>query len=718
MTKRFFSLLTLILIISAAATAATVNTTLTVDATATLSLTTGALTATGTATLPNVGPGTGTFSATVNISTVTGANATAPFTITMAGATGGTLTGTLTIPVSLFLGSSTTGSGSAAITGGTGGLAGTTGTFPTVTGTGSGSVTSSITLHFNGAGTVTTGSSGGGGTTPTITAVLDAGSYTKNIAQGSIFVVKGSNLSASGFTQLSFPLPTSNSGVKITLTPTGGGAGTDAYLIYLYNQGGVNQLAAVLPSTLATGNYNVTVTNGTAVSANFAATVVARKPGLITQDSTGTGLAVVQNFVSATQLDINRFSTGNLSGFTISPAKPGQILIAWATGLGAQGPDNSASPGHDFLADRVDIKAIVGGMTITPLYAGRAPGLAGADQINFALPANVPTGCSVSFQISVAGQLSNATFISIAPSNSASACVSPTFTTAQLQRFDQGGTYSSGIFTLSQIAVTVPQVGNAKINNFAGAFTKYTGFQLASAETGNPTATPTGGACTVTPVTSTNTAANTVSGGTVLDGGILRLTGPAGSGLTNVTVPKDASTGGYVLSLGTEGFPALPGGVNATLVAGKYNLHGEGGVDVGSFDASVTLGAPLTIAGGLPSTVNRSGGLRLAWTGGNSTDIVIVNGVSSVSSGTAPNITVSGSAFTCITTAGAGGITVGSDILNQLSPTASGSLAVFSVVSPAAGNNGVFTAPLTAGGSIDIGLFLSEFGIANTPAYQ
>ena len=36
-----------------------------------------------------------------------------------------------------------------------------------------------------------------------------------------------------------------------------GGTATNAYLVYLYNQSGVNQLAAILPSTLAAGNYNV-----------------------------------------------------------------------------------------------------------------------------------------------------------------------------------------------------------------------------------------------------------------------------------------------------------------------------------------------------------------------------------------------------------------------------------------------------------------------------
>src|ERR1700733_2159096 len=66
---------------------------------------------------------------------------------------------------------------------------------------------------------------------PNITAVLDAGSYTANLAQGSIFVVKGTNLSSAttngGFSQAGFPLPATLAGVKITFTPVAGGAGTD-----------------------------------------------------------------------------------------------------------------------------------------------------------------------------------------------------------------------------------------------------------------------------------------------------------------------------------------------------------------------------------------------------------------------------------------------------------------------------------------------------------
>ncbi len=71
-------------------------------------------------------------------------------------------------------------------------------------------------------------------------------------------------------------------------------------------------------------------------------------------------------------------------------------MIAYGTGMGPlAGGDNSASPVYDFSTHGVTVQAIVGGMTIPVAYAGRA-GYAGEDQINFTLPANVPTGCAVS----------------------------------------------------------------------------------------------------------------------------------------------------------------------------------------------------------------------------------------------------------------------------------------------------------------------------------
>ena len=404
---RTFGIFALALLVCAGVQGATVSTNLSVTATASIGAT-GSLSATGTATLSGIG--SGTFTGTLSLTTLTG-----PYTITLSGG-GGTITGTLTTSSAILTGSA---SGSATVTGGTGPYAGATGSFPNLAGTGSLTTTGGINITFNGAGTITTGGGGPvGPPPPTISAVLDAASNTPSIAQGSIFIVKGDNLSASGFTSYGPPRPTAPSGVKVTFTPVAGGAGTDAFTVYLYNQGGVNQIAGILPSTVAVGSYNVTVTNGTA-SAGFSATVVANKLALFTQDSSGTGLTSAQNFISASVVDLNRLTTGSVGGVTISPAHPGQAVIAYGTGLGAYAAgDNSAQPLFDFRSS-LTIQAVVGGMNIPVDYAGRA-GYAGEDQINFTLPANVPTGCSVSLQISVNGKLSPATSLSIAPNAGAS----------------------------------------------------------------------------------------------------------------------------------------------------------------------------------------------------------------------------------------------------------------------------------------------------------
>ena len=701
------------LVMCLAAGAATVSTTLTVtNASGAISAT--GITATGPATLSGIG--SGTFSGAVSLTPDSTGNISATFSITLT--SGDKINGTLSISASLLTGS---GTAKGTITGGTGAYAGATGSFPTLQGTGALSGTG-FTLSFTGAGSITTGGSGGGGTGPTapaITAVLDAGSYTANIAQGSIFVVKGTNLSAAGYTAMSFPLPTTSGNVKITFAPAAGGASTDAYLVYLYNQGGVNQLAALLPSTVAVGNYNVTVTYNNVASAAFTVQVVQRKIGLITADGSGSGLAVIQNFISQSQLDIDRLTTFSANGYTFSPSKPGQVLIAWAVGMGpVSGGDNTASPGFDFSANGVNVQVIVGGVTIKPLYAGRAPGLAGADQINFQLPANIPTGCTVSFQVSVNGQLSNSTYIAIAQDAGSTACTLPGFTTQQLQNFDNGATFTVGSFDLLQLATTVPSVGTVKIDSISGAFTQYNGFSLAGAAAFQAQQTG-AGACYVTHSTSNNnTPVPTFGGGKNLDAGTITLSGPTGSNLSATPLKQDADNN-YSLSIGTEGI-SIPGGSNGSIVAGTYSLAGGGGKEVGKFSTQITLGAPLTLSAPLPTTVNRGAGLTLNWTGGNASDLVEVIGSSSTTTGTGASAVTDTWTFICTTTAGKGTINVPSSILTQLpastvssNGTGGGFLEFASSVNPA-----TFTAPLVAGGNTDFGFFLSLLGTGGQASYQ
>jgi uncharacterized protein (TIGR03437 family) len=549
-------------------------------------------------------------------------------------------------------------------------------------------------------------------TKPTISAVLDAGRYSPNIAQGSIFVVQGSGLSPNGFFTTSFPLPALSNGVTVTFTPFSGGAGVDADLLDLYNESGFNQLAAILPSTVSPGVYEVTVTNAGAVSAPFVATVVAAKPALFSQDSSGSGLVLAQNYVSSTELDVNRLTTGVVNGYTISPAHPGQTLIAYLTGMGPiSSPDDVGAPVDNFLNSGVKVQVYVGGMAITPFYAGRTPGSAGLDQIDFTLPNNVPTGCTVAFQVSENGVLSQANFISIAPTTAATACVQAGYTTSQLQALDNGGTVYSGYFSLGTTVQPATRAGSESTYAASGQFSQFTGFELAGAV--SPTLAIIGPpACAVTPI-QPNPVATVASGiGVALDAGTVTLSGPGSSNITNQAFLE--SSNAYSLP-----FVGQQGGI---LTAGTYTLTGAGGATVGPFTATVTLGAPFNVTEGLPATVNRSSGLTLNWTGGNSSDAVVISG--SATTGSGANAT--GASFLCFTTAGQGGFTVPASILDQLpavsaaqiaAQTGAGSLSVSTSVSPTSGD-GLFTAPLTGGGFISNAGFVGTTSTTGSAAYQ
>lgn len=708
-----------ILLICAAAEAASSTASVTINATETISSGTNfSLAGTATLTIGSTAS-SGTFTAPIPSSALQGSgNSTINFTMTF---TAGTVAGTLTIPAALLSDTSVNGSGTLTISSATGSFSGDSGSIP-LTETESIGL-NGISFTMTGSGTLTTGGAASL-PPPSITAVLDAGSYTPNIAQGSIFVVKGTNLSASGYVALSYPLQPSSGGTSITFTPVGGGAGTQAFLIYLYNQSGVNQLAAVLPSTLATGSYNVTVTYNSQTSQPFSVVVVQSKPGIFTQDTTGSGLALAQNFVSATEYDLNRLTTATVNGVVISPAKPGQTVIIYLTGLGpVPGGDNIAESSYNFLTNGVSITVLVGGTSITPAYAGRVQGFSGLDQINVTLPANIATGCTVVLQVVEGKTTSAATTLSIAPSASAANCVLQGFTNTQLSFLDNGGTYQSGGFALTQSTISIPGTGAFTDASVSGGFTELTGLELPSVATGGSASSTstTIGNCTVTQITLTgaNTTPLPSAGGVSinLDAGAVKMSGPTVSGLNN-TVLTDTN-GVYSYTIGETGL-SLPGAPTGTLGAGPYSLTAAGGTGVTAFNSSITLGAPLVITGGLPATVVRSSGLPLSWTGGNASDPVTVTGYSGTVSGTGASQVTTATEFVCTTTAGTGGINISSQVLNLLPATAAstaggaGYLSVSSGPAPA-----TFSTTLTATPSTTVpGTLSASVGTAATVTYQ
>lgn len=544
--------------------------------------------------------------------------------------------------------------------------------------------------------------------TPTVTGVANGGSYDTKIARGSIFVVFGSNLGPSSIVQAGAPpLQTSLSGTSISFTPAGGGTAVSAYMFYTLS----GQVAGLLPSTATAGSYNLTVTYNGSTSAPFQVTVVDRSFGIVSLAGNGKGPAVVQNYISAANTPINGFTT--TGGF--APAYPGQTLIIWGTGLGPISGSDADAPGAQDLRGSATIKVLVGGRSLDPFYAGRAPQFPGEDQINVTLPADISTGCTVPLQISVNGQLSNATSIAISTSQSASACTSAFFSNDQMTKLLNGGSVTMGIFDLAK------QVSKITIQGFSltsvaetvgGGFSKYTlgSINDAGGAAGAALFTQIGSCTVVKQVIEGTSFAE--AGPSPLDAGPqLTLNGP---GVSNKAVPK--SGGSYSAGLNTSGSQT------GVLSAGTYTLTGPGGTDVGPFTASITLATPVTWTNmDSIALIDRTQPLPINWSGGGSSDLVSIIGMSGTFTGTAPNQTTSATIFICLANANPpnGSFTVPTSVLSQLdavpanSTTGIGLLLVSSGPPPAP-----FTAPLTAGGNVDYAAFVSTSGGSKTVPIQ
>src|SRR5581483_1799312 len=172
------------------------------------------------------------------------------------------------------------------------------------------------------------------------------------------------------------PLPTTLGGVSVTVTAPDG-----PHSAYLYAVS-AHQIAALLPSGTPAGAAAVTVSYQGRAGKPADIVVGTRKIGIFTLNEAGSGPAVAQNYNSANDQPVNTL---------VTPARPGQLITLWATGLGAVSGDEAASP---LPGDLGPIALYVGGKRAVVRYAGRSGCCAGVDQIIFEAPAGVE-GCYV-----------------------------------------------------------------------------------------------------------------------------------------------------------------------------------------------------------------------------------------------------------------------------------------------------------------------------------
>ena len=546
--------------------------------------------------------------------------------------------------------------------------------------------------------------------------VQNGASYQPGIAPGSIFVIKGTGLGAATLQEASAPFQTTLSNISVTFTPAAGGAPIQALMVY--NASGT-QLAALLPSSTAPGDYNVTVTYNGAISAPQPATVVARNFGFVTQAESGSGPA------QATYggYNLNRFTTSSLAfeGHTWSlyPAVVGSKMILWGTGAGADPKSDitGGSSGDQTAAGGFIVN--IGGVDVTPAYVGRSSGSPGLDQLNFTVPAGVTPGCFVNVQVRGNGFTGNLGTIAVTTAGQ-KACSSPTLSESQLAKLDLGGTLTIGYLNLLKTSSELTLSGqsfSSDTEEASGSFAKYT---VGTIGTAGFTTTEIG-ACYVYNLSGTaQQIASGVSATPLNAGAQLTLNGP---GASNVAMPSAASSADfYLATLYSSGLNGLGASGKPTLAQGTYTITGTGGSDIGAFTASAEFPGALTWTNEdtLPNPIPRSSPLTVTWTGLTS-GVVVITGISFASSGAATlTATYNASVFVCNAPATAGTFTVPVNVLGTLSQVSGdlssgsfGSLSVSAGVQPAQ-----FTAPLTAGGKIDQGYFTCSSGATKSTGWQ
>jgi uncharacterized protein (TIGR03437 family) len=494
---------------------------------------------------------------------------------------------------------------------------------------------------------------------PTVTAgsVLNAASYSYpglpggSIAQGSMFVLFGSKL---GSTAIIGNFPLSNTLGGSTIQVTSGSTTVNAIPIYTT----AGQVAAILPSSTPVGAATLTLTNGGQTSASVDVQIVPSSFGAFTINQAGSGPAVIQDYVSSTDLPVNTIA---------APAYPGQTVILWGTGLGPVTGNEANGPLPGNMQTALNVKVWVGNSLATVNYAGRSGCCAGIDQVVFVVPAGVE-GCylPVSVQAGTAGVISNFTSMAVAPSAGAACSDADGINPADITTLESNGSLRLGAIDLTHISLTV--AGSVELSDTASAiFGSYSSSQL-SASLG-VTQSPSVGSCTVSQFLGLNPLPVDPIKPTPLDAGAsLSIDGPGGKQSIAST-----STGNYSAVLG--GVPldmiltATP--TPAYFSAGAYTLSGSGGSAVGSFSAQLTVPTDPTTNASSFSTIDRTKDLTVTWSGAAPGDFVAISGTASVSAGLGPIATSPGDAFLCIAPGSAGTFTVPSFVLEALPSTAS-----------------------------------------------
>lgn len=474
--------------------------------------------------------------------------------------------------------------------------------------------------------------------TPVVTEILNNYSLSNSgtVAQGAIFIVKGSNLSDFTTGLQDVPLQTTLQGVRMVVTVAG--VTTFAPMYYVLPQ----QLAGILPSATPTGTGTLVIRNNTKNSAPTPITVVRSAFGVLTVSGAGSGSARVQDASQGYQELLSTRSTN-----------PGNFLVFYGSGVGPVSGDETIT---QVQADQtgIPISATIGGRSAQVFYRGRTafPGL---DQINVQVPTldAASYGCSVPVVITTNGVQANSTTIPVAQSGANCSVTGGSGTTPTQQEIDRwtsAGSFTNGTLSLTRttqysITEALPGVAGGttitKTDGFEAAFNRISGEvgRYLRGET-----QPALGACLVNRAA----AAPSLTFAPLDAGPSINVSGPG-------TFQTAVRTGLL--------YVARPPG--PFLSAGRYAFTSSGGPAVSAFSGSLDVAQELLVTNPEDfKLIVRGAGVTARWTGGDPALPVQITGSSiPVNADGTQGAAVT---FLCLANAADGRFTVPGNILSQL----------------------------------------------------
>ena len=213
-----------------------------------------------------------------------------------------------------------------------------------------------------------------------IAGVRNAASGSPRLAPGTLVSLFGSRLAPLRQAAFRFPLPTQMSTTRVRIN------GTPAPLLYV----DPGQINFFLPHDLAPGAATLTVIHAGLESAPLTLSLETSAPGIFALPGEQQGAILIAG---------TALLAGQLAGVNARPARRGEIVEIYATGLGRvlPGQRGAENPAPPFPLSRTVATPLltIGGMPAEVLFSGLAPGFVGVYQVNARIPAAAPPGPAV-----------------------------------------------------------------------------------------------------------------------------------------------------------------------------------------------------------------------------------------------------------------------------------------------------------------------------------